>query len=294
MPAALYIPGRLSLLSDVSLGTLLDGQALTYQASSGKWINSTPAVVSPGGSSGQLQYNASGSFGGAPFSAVAGSGNLVTLTAQADGDTPLTLKAHSATQSGNLWQAEDYQNNILAYFNNASGNSALQVQNTNGNIVSLNSGIGAGRPFANVQHYTGLGISIGATGSQFPYVVGYYSSMTTNATALFFKMPPYGNSIVPGSTNANPTDGDIALGDPSFRFGRGLLDVRAIHQQWTGGKHLNRWPIPRQPHRRHQRQPVMVPPPATQRTGVEDNQRCGIADGGLDRREPAGAGDDEP
>ena len=59
-------------------------------------------LAKPGGTSGQLQYNASGSFGGAPFSAVAGSGNLVTLTAQADTDVPLALLPHSGSQSVGL------------------------------------------------------------------------------------------------------------------------------------------------------------------------------------------------
>ncbi len=61
-------------------------------------------IPRPGGSSGQLQFNASGLFGGAAFSSVAASGNLLTLTAQADADVPLTLKAHSAGQSGDYLQ----------------------------------------------------------------------------------------------------------------------------------------------------------------------------------------------
>lgn len=53
----------------------------------------------PGGSSGQVQYNAAGVFGGAAFSVVATSGDLLKLTAGASTDVPLKLVCH-ASQSG--------------------------------------------------------------------------------------------------------------------------------------------------------------------------------------------------
>lgn len=57
------------------------------------------------GSSGQLQWNSSGSFAGMASSTVATSGSLLTLTAPSSSDKPLSLKA-ATSQSANLteWQ----------------------------------------------------------------------------------------------------------------------------------------------------------------------------------------------
>lgn len=60
-----------------------------------------PVTTPPGGSSGQLQYNNSGTFGGAVGSSVAATG-AITLTAGADTTKPLTINSHSSTQSVSL------------------------------------------------------------------------------------------------------------------------------------------------------------------------------------------------
>lgn len=86
-------------LSLIAQGGAVSNQVLAWNGS--VWA---PATVSatPGGSSGQLQYNSSSAFAGAAFSAVAASGNLLTLTAGADADVPIRLVGNSATQSGSL------------------------------------------------------------------------------------------------------------------------------------------------------------------------------------------------
>lgn len=66
--------------------------------------------TSPGGSSGQFQYNNAGSFAGAAALTYATSGNLVTATAQAATDIPLTIKG-AVAQSGRLLQILDSSGN---------------------------------------------------------------------------------------------------------------------------------------------------------------------------------------
>lgn len=64
---------------------------------------------SPGGSSGQLQYNNAGAFGGAAGVTYAASATIFQAQAQATGDVPLVAKGFSVGQTGNLqqWQASD-------------------------------------------------------------------------------------------------------------------------------------------------------------------------------------------
>lgn len=58
-----------------------------------------PIVTPPGGSSGQIQYNNSGAFGGIAGSSVTPSTGATTLTAGADTTTPWSIASHSNTQS---------------------------------------------------------------------------------------------------------------------------------------------------------------------------------------------------
>ena len=82
---------------------LAAGTSGYFLKSNGPGANPSWAAVSvsPGGSSGQLQYNNAGAFGGLASTAVATSGNLITVTAQAATDVPLTITGH-ASQTVNL------------------------------------------------------------------------------------------------------------------------------------------------------------------------------------------------
>lgn len=71
------------------------------------------STTSPGGVTGNLQYNNGGVFGGANSSAYATSGSLFTFTAQVAADIPLTLKG-SASQTGDLLQFKNSANTVLA------------------------------------------------------------------------------------------------------------------------------------------------------------------------------------
>jgi hypothetical protein len=95
--------------------SIVPGQPIPSQAGqSGKFLTTNGSVLSwgtagggsPGGSSGELQWNNAGSFAGAAWSAVAASGSLLTVTSPAATDIPFTVRKH-ASQSGKLVVYED-------------------------------------------------------------------------------------------------------------------------------------------------------------------------------------------
>lgn len=144
MPSAIRLIDRLDeLAGDVALTSVARGDVLVRGAS--KWNNlaagtsgyflksngagadpSWAAVsVSPGGSSGQVQYNSSGSFAGAAAVTYAASGANLTVTAQAATDVPLTVKG-ATSQSANLVECKNSTGTTAASIHLANG---LQLAN---------------------------------------------------------------------------------------------------------------------------------------------------------------------
>ena len=76
------------------------GDVMTVQAD-GSYLAETPAGASPGGSSGEIQYNNAGAFGGTVAVVYAGSGSHLSVTAQAATDVPVTVKG-AVSQTANL------------------------------------------------------------------------------------------------------------------------------------------------------------------------------------------------
>jgi hypothetical protein len=101
--------GGLSLLV-VSGGA--DGQVLTQQAD-GTYAPEAAAGGSPGGSSGQVQWNSSGSFAGATALVYATTVTHVVVTAQGATIVPLCVKG-AASQTGNLLEARNSSNTLGA------------------------------------------------------------------------------------------------------------------------------------------------------------------------------------
>src|SRR5262249_14726454 len=78
---------------------------------------------------GQVQYNSSGSFGGAAFTAVATSGTLLTLTAGAITDIPLVIAAASG-QTASLVEFRANDGSVIGAFKRVltvDGPPGLQV-----------------------------------------------------------------------------------------------------------------------------------------------------------------------
>jgi len=89
------------------------GDVLTRQ-SDGTYLPVTPGGASPGGSSGQMQFNNAGSFGGTTAVVYAGSGTHLTVTAQSASTIPLCVKG-AASQTGNIIEAQNSASTKLWY-----------------------------------------------------------------------------------------------------------------------------------------------------------------------------------
>jgi hypothetical protein len=163
--------------------TAADAQVTLVSGTNIKTVNSTSLLgsgdivvsASPAGSSGQVQYNNAGSFGGTAAVVYATSGTHVQVSAVAAGSVPLSLKG-AASATGNLFQA----------LTSASAVWARLFPNV-GNGVSLYlSGYDAGG--------TGRGFTMrgdSSTGS---------AVFTTDITAGFLMDDVYIGSNVAGST----------------------------------------------------------------------------------------------
>lgn len=94
------------------------GDVLTKQ-SDGTYAPATPSSGgSPGGSSGQVQYNNAGAFGGMTAVVYAGTGTHVAITSQGATTVPLCVKG-AASQSGNLTEWQNSSGTILARLNSS-------------------------------------------------------------------------------------------------------------------------------------------------------------------------------
>lgn len=169
MPGAIQTPFRLEdLVADVLITSVSSGQVLEWNGSA--WVNATPSSGgTPGGGSGQIQYDASGSFGGIAGSGV-GTGGQITLTSQGATYTPLTL-VEASGQTAPLLQMEStgglptfqlvygqgiylgYNSNNVVY-SGAPGTSNVNAQ-YGGNCLLASTGM-----FAWAQAYVGGGNDI--------------------------------------------------------------------------------------------------------------------------------------
>ena len=88
-----WVPGaaaaQLGDLTDVVVTTPSDGQVLEYDSATSRWINATPTGGggTPGGTTGQIQWNSAGSFAGVGGSSVGATGDI-TLSLNGAASTP--------------------------------------------------------------------------------------------------------------------------------------------------------------------------------------------------------------
>jgi hypothetical protein len=113
-----------------------------------KTVNSTSLLgsgdivvsASPAGSSGQVQFNDAGSFGGATAVVYAGSGTHVMVTAQSSTAIPLCVKG-AASQSGNLQEWQNSSGTILARISSAGSVVGASASFADGAWQFLSSGV---------------------------------------------------------------------------------------------------------------------------------------------------------
>lgn len=99
-----------------ALGTAL--QVIRVNAGATALEYATASGGSPGGSSGQVQFNDAGAFGGAAAVSYAASGTHVTVTAQGSTVVPMCVTG-AASQSGNLSEWRNSSSTLLASVNSA-------------------------------------------------------------------------------------------------------------------------------------------------------------------------------
>lgn len=198
-------PGNINLgdLANTNFPTPSSDRILFWDNSAGKYTFLTPGANlsitgttldasggsgSPGGSSGQLQYNNAGSFDGTAGLTYATTGQLLTAAAQNATDVPLVSQG-AASQSGNLLEFQDNVGTPLAFM---SGDCTLFSMQRNMVIGGGSHGttsttqatvIGYGAQ-ATAQYGTAVGDSAAVSGSE-GLAVGVGASVTSaQGTAL--------------------------------------------------------------------------------------------------------------
>ncbi len=110
------------------------GKLCTYSGT-GTTIVCTTDGAAAAGSTGQIQYNNAGSFGGAAALTYATSGDILTVTALAATDKPLIVKG-AASQSANLMELRNSSGTALTTFD-ASGNLSGVASTMSGASTAL-------------------------------------------------------------------------------------------------------------------------------------------------------------
>lgn len=170
-----------AILTDADLASVsyvdsgLSGkQATLVSGTNIKTVNSTSLLgsgdivvsASPAGSSGQMQFNSAGSFGGANAVVYAATGTHVAITSQGSSTIPLCIKG-AASQSANLneWQNSDGTNLTVV---DSSGNikTTAGIFCNSGTITSTHSGLTASYPYTILWANNVAAISFGRDASK--------------------------------------------------------------------------------------------------------------------------------
>lgn len=168
---------------EITLGTGL--------AMSGTTLNGT-ASTPPGGSSGQVQFNNAGAFGGAAALVYAASGSHLTATALTAADVPVVAKG-TTSQSGDLFECQ-----------NTSGTVLFRV--SSGGTPSAQSGTDSERFGAGASNAGNYSVAVGrdaATSGTFSVAIGRAASATETGGA---------GSTVVGANSTSNGSGNAILG----------------------------------------------------------------------------------
>ena len=176
--------------------TAADAQVTLVSGTNIKTVNSTSLLgsgnivvsASPAGSSGQLQYNNAGAFGGTTAMVYAGTGTHVVITAQAAATIPLAIQG-AASQSGNLTE-----------WRNSSGTPRAWID-SNGDLrfsLSRQPTIYCGANF-------GAGLAINVEGTVF-VTIRSDSIVLANTYSIF-----WGSNTIPRAAVKTPAAGRLQL-----------------------------------------------------------------------------------
>lgn len=209
--ASLYSQAELDAVFTAISGSLAGKQATLVSGTNLKSINGTTLLGSgdltvsatPAGSSGQLQFNSAGAFGGAAALAYAASGTHLSVTSQSAANVPFCVKG-AASQSGNL----------------------TEWQNSSGTILSRIDSTGTLKSAASVALETTGYVYINNGGIATPYLSMLSAWTLTQGFTGGINLAN-GNRIVWGSSSTNNTlsgtSGDVGL----IRNAAGVIEVNS-------------------------------------------------------------------
>jgi len=232
-----------------------DGDVLTQQAD-GTYLAETPSAGgSPGGSTGEIQYNDAGAFGGTVALAYAASGTHFTVTAQAATDVPVVVKGASS-QTANLQQWQNSAGSVLSHVS-ASGSVFVgdasfrsnasyywQIYSTYGKDIALegSGGIVSYRNFSAPIVYAnssgascrdGMTALIGRSG----LTPTAYAATAFHATLYAQRGGNYNSSVFNGSRSVilqTYNGGNAVSGDNNGGTGGGVIAVVGVGGTATG------------------------------------------------------------
>jgi hypothetical protein len=167
-----------------------DGHVLTQQAD-GTYAPESAAGGSPGGSSGQVQYNNAGAFGGMTAVVYAGSGTHLSITAQAATTIGVEITgAASQTAALERWNTPSNANNnayimqVLPAASSANGYNGIVRLGRNASLV-FDSTQYANTP-SMCSSTTGNSAGISFSGDSVIYVYGGGTMVTIGAGGITF------------------------------------------------------------------------------------------------------------
>lgn len=186
------------------------GDVMTVQAD-GSYLAATPAGASPGGSSGEIQYNNAGAFGGTVAVVYAGSGSHLSVTAQAATDVPVTVQG-AVSQTANLTEWKTSAGVVMARVD-ATGRLVPWSGTDTGAFSTLC--IGPGSVASGANSCVAYGRNATATKAGTTALGDRSSATQTNATAVGLSAScasQYGVAIG-AQSSATTAYGGIAIGD---------------------------------------------------------------------------------
>lgn len=173
-------------------GSLNDGEFLQYNSTTGKF-ELEPASISPGGDSGQLQYNSSGSFDGIDHSSIGITGDIFKLSSLAIGDILLVLKGISG-QTGNLTEWRNSADSVIASISPSGAATIAGVLKSSGSWSSggvpaqFGKGTSDADAFIGDRYYFGNGSGF-AVGSD--CFIGWSDSLDQNGASTNYNLKLY-------------------------------------------------------------------------------------------------------
>lgn len=197
------------------------GDVLTLQ-SDGTYSPESAAAIGPGGSSGQVQYNNAGAFGGMTAVVYAGTGTHVAITSQAAATVPLCVKG-AASQSANL---QEWKNSagttvsaVLSSGDFAADTGQIHIGNRSsyyGRIVSI---VGAFSDRPVLKLFEGVGVhsaatsfGLGVISATSTVVIGNASwNSTTNSTETTSSAPADAKLCGTGGFGTNIAGGKLTI-----------------------------------------------------------------------------------